>query len=129
MSTSTLLGLTSKDLLHSIELQADINLRNTLQKPTGLIKGYELKGTNGRVKSLAEIRCEARVERFVNPHKRESHKTIDNNDVSVVTPNSKIDSNKNNRWYRKKYWQHLLQMINQMQLYRPVNHTVKRIRK
>ena len=102
MSTSTLLGLTSKDLLQSIELQADVDLRNMLQKSTGSIKGYELKGTNGRVMSLSEILREARVKIFVTPHKSGSRKGVADNDasvVSVVTSNPKIDSNKNNCWY------------------------------
>ena len=71
MSTSTLLRLTSEDLLQSIELQVDVDLRNTLQKFTGSIKGYELKGTDGRAKSLAEIHRDARVKIVVNPHKKE----------------------------------------------------------
>ena len=106
MTTSTLLGLTSEHLLQSIELQKDFDLSNTLQNSTGLIKSYKLKGTDNRVTSLAEIRREARVKRFVNPHKSESHKGFDDNEasvVSVVTPNPKIDNNKNNCGYRNKF--------------------------
>ena len=47
VSSSTLLGLTSEDILHLIELQQDVNLRNTLQQSVGAIGEYGLKDGNG----------------------------------------------------------------------------------
>ena len=94
ITSSSLLGLTSEDLLHSIELQQDVNLRNTLQKSVGSIKSYELKNDEGVIKSIAEIRREARIKRFQSPHKVNAHLPI-----RKITPQS-VATNDNSRWYR-----------------------------
>ena len=101
LTSSDLLGLTSEDLLTSIELQQDVDLRNTLQKSVGAVQHHQLK-SDGKVKSLAELRREARLKRFVNPHKANSHKTVDVDTISIVTPVKFVGNNDNNRWYRNK---------------------------
>ena len=101
LTSSDLLGLTSEDLLSSIELQQDVDLRNTLQKSVGSIQTHQLH-SDGLVKSLAELRREARLKRFVNPHKANSHKSVDVDTVSIVTPVRSVGGNDNNRWYRNK---------------------------
>ena len=55
MSTSDILGLISEDLLTSIKLQQDVDLRNTLQQSVGEMSKYTVK-QNGVVKLLAEMR-------------------------------------------------------------------------
>ena len=102
ISSSTLLGLTSKDILHSIELQQDVDLRNTLQQSVGAICDYELKDGNGVTKSLAQLRTEARLKRFTSPHKALSHLPLNTDSVSVVTPSKCVGINSNSRWYRNK---------------------------
>ena len=104
ISSSTLLGLTSEDILHSIELQQDVDLRNTLQKSVGAISEYELKDGDGVHKSLAQLRTEARLKRISSPHKTKSHLPLksDKDSASVVTPNKCCGPNLNHRWYRNK---------------------------
>ena len=67
VSSSSLLGLTSKDLLRLIKLQSNVNLRNTLQKSVWSINNYELKNDGGEIKSIAETRRDARLKRFQSP--------------------------------------------------------------
>ena len=67
----------------------------------GTVQDHQLK-SNGKVKSLAELRREARLKRFVNPHKANSHKTVDVDTISIVTPVKSVGNNDNNRWYRNK---------------------------
>ena len=95
ITSSLLLGLTSGDLLHSIELQQDVDLRNTLQKSVGSIKSYELKNDEGAIKSIAEIRREARIKRFQSPHKVNAHLPI-----RKIAPAQSVATNDNSRWYR-----------------------------
>ena len=52
------------------------------------------------MKSLAELRREARLKRFVSPHKTNLHLPIECGDISVVTPASHLGSNDNLRWFR-----------------------------
>ena len=103
VSPSSLLGLTSEDLLRSIELQSNVDLRNTLQKSIGNIKNYELRDDDGAIKSIAEIRREARIKRFQSPHKTNSHLPIcvtQDDNSSIVTPAQSVATNNNSRWYR-----------------------------
>ena len=95
LTSSDLLGPTSEDLLTSIELQQDVDLRNTLQKSVGTVQHHQLK-SDGKVKSLAELRREARLKRFVNPHKANSHKTVDVDTISIVTQVTFVGNNDNN---------------------------------
>ena len=100
LSTANALGLTSEDLLQSIKLQENTDLRNSLQQKIGSIEvGSPIKFGN-TTKSLAELRREARIKRFVSPHKKNSHLPIECEEISVVTPASPLGSNDNSRWYR-----------------------------
>ena len=98
MSTSDILGLTSKNLLTSIELQQYVDLRNTLQQLVGEIYKYLIKHNSG-VKLLTEVCKERQTKRFVSPHKESFHLPILCDSVSVVTP-IKQSHNTNSRWYR-----------------------------
>ena len=102
ISSSSLLGLTSEDLLRSIELQQDVDLRNTLQTSVGNIKSYELKNDAGEISSIAEIRRAARIKRFQSPHKVNSHLpvSVTQDDASIITPAHSVATNGNSRWYR-----------------------------
>ena len=78
-------------------------MRNTLQKSVGSIKNYELKNDDGVIKSIAEIRREARIKRFQSPHKTNSHLptcVTQDDDSSIVTPAQSVATNNNSRWYR-----------------------------
>ena len=57
LSDSSLLGLTSEDLLCSIEIQTNVDLRNALQKSTGSIDDFKLKSNDGKVISLDAMLC------------------------------------------------------------------------
>ena len=107
VSSSSLLRLNSEDLLHSIELQENVDLRNTLQKSVKNIKNCQLKNDAGDIKSIAEIRREARVERFESPHKVKSHLPISvtQDETSIITPAQSIATNDNSRWYRNNLCQ------------------------
>ena len=102
VSSSSLLGLTSEDLLRSIELQSSVDLRNTLQNSIGSIKNYQLKNGGGEIKSIAEIRREARIKRFQSPYKMNSHlpSCVTQDDSSIVTPAQSVATNDNSQWYR-----------------------------
>ena len=58
---------------------------------------------NGRCKSLAELRHEARLKYFVLPHKAKLYSPKDDNEVSVVTPIPILGENNNSRWYRNRF--------------------------
>ena len=53
----SLLGLTSEDLLQSIELQQDMNLCNELQKSIRSINNSKLKTRDVLEKLLNDLRC------------------------------------------------------------------------
>ena len=76
-------------------------MRNTLQKSVGSIKKYELKNDEGEVKSIAEIRRDARIKRFQSPHKSNSHVPlcVTQDDTSIVTPSLSIGTNNNSCSY------------------------------
>ena len=103
ISSSTLLGLTSEDTLHLIELQQDVDLRNTLQQSVEAIRSYELKDGNGVPKSLAQLRREARLKIFSSPHKTLLYLPLKNDSVSVVTPVKCVGVNTNNCWYSHQH--------------------------
>ena len=63
ITSSSLLGITSEDILQSIKLQEDIDLRNTLQQSIGPIKDFKLK-SNDEEKTIEEIRRETRQSRI-----------------------------------------------------------------
>ena len=57
----------------------------------------------GRVKSLAELRREARLKCFVKPHKANSHSHSHSIDgVILVSSVRPIGTNNNSRWYCNK---------------------------
>ena len=96
----SVLGLTSEDLLQSIKLQEDTDLRNSLQLHVGMIDVQSPIKIGGSNKSLAELRREARIKRFVSPNKANSHLPKDDAECSIVTPISTMGLNNNSRWYR-----------------------------
>lgn len=85
MSTSDILGFTLEDLLMSIELQRDVDLRNALQQSVGEISRYTVKD-NGVLISLAQVRRERQMKQFVSPHNPNTHVPIVNESASIVTP-------------------------------------------
>ena len=100
MSPSDVLGLTSEDLLYSIELQQDIDLRNTLQQSMGELTNHKIAIETGEIKSLAQMRREAQIKRFLLPHKTNSHIPIVRDEASFVTPVKLLGKSTKSRWYR-----------------------------
>ena len=102
LAEKNVLGLTSEDLLQSIKLQEDTDLRNSLQLHVGPINVKSPIKIGDSEKSLAEMRREARIKRFVSPEKLNSHLSKNEDECSIVTPVSTISPNKNSRWYRNE---------------------------
>ena len=96
ITTAELLGLTSEDMLQSLQLQEDNDLRNSLQKSVGSIKDYKLKSDDGTEQSINNLRCKRRNNETVPSLKTNTFKIFTNS--NVVTPNA----SKNKRWYNNK---------------------------
>ena len=89
--------MTSEDLLQSIKFQEDTDLRNSLQLHVGLIDVKSPIKMGGSEKSLAELRREARIKRFVPPDKTNSHLPKDGAECSIVMTISTMGSSNNSR--------------------------------
>ena len=56
----------------------------------------------GNIKSLSELRREARLKRFVNTNIVDSHTAINFDAINIDTPIKLSIGNDNNRWYCNK---------------------------
>ena len=66
----------------------------------GELTNHKIATETGEMKSLAQMRREARIKRFVSPHKTNSHIPIVCDEVRVVTPIKNLGKSTSSRWYR-----------------------------
>ena len=105
LSDSSLLGLTPGDLLHSIEMQTNVNLRNALQKSTGSIDDFKLKSNDGKVISLAAMRREKNTPGShvypIKKRKGENNRIIIEDNITLSSSPS-IDLTRSNCYYNNR---------------------------
>ena len=102
ISSASLLGLTSEDLLQSLELQSDMDLHNELQKTVGSIAEFKLKTRDGMEKSLNDLRRARHDEGGRKAAKLKSHLPHNASPSNVVTPMATPILPNNRRWYNNK---------------------------
>ena len=102
VSPSCLLGLASEDILQSIKLQQDVDLRNTLQKSIGAISDHKFYSDDGKEKSLAQLRKENRLPWQKNVNMVNLHLPIENTKSNLLTPTLSSMNSKNSRWHNNK---------------------------